>query len=402
MPSPCDLVADALHISDAVRLGIAQNVPSDNLLNISDDFAIGAFTRIADSLTIGDALIQMWTQQLRDTLHISDAVAQHLVAKQLLRDTLRISDRAAFAISDEIGDAVSISDATTVGVAQIVADVLNIGDGVATHLAAVQLLRDRLTIGDAIQSGFASRIADSLTIGDAVEQRQALVSLVVDHLTISDAAHVGVAAVQTVRDTLAIADAVAQLLSTSTLVADTLAIADYVSGGAPGAWTAHVEPFAMSRYTGFGFNSMAEVGGYLLLAGEGGIFVATGATDAGSQIAAQVEHDLSDAVLDKRGEMRSDDHLKRPRYLYTSYRTAGQIAVELGYVDLNDAGNAYVERRVTETADAVDTAQLLTGRVPLSRGVRSRYLRPILKNVSGAAFAMNDASLMVDSIKRKV
>lgn len=404
MASPCDLVLDALTIGDAYSTAIAQNVVGETTLTIGDAYKEAVGVVWADALTIGDAAEEMWTAAFADALTIGDAVQDHLVAYTLANDRLFIGDDTQIALTDKVSDALTIGDATSVGIAMIASDALTIGDEAQTRAVVKALMLDALRIADSAQISFSSDVEDSLTIGDAVDVRQSPVTLALDALTIGDAIQSHASVVSYAVDGLTIADDVATSLAALQLVADSLTISDAVFGGGQGgAWTAHVEPFAMSRYTGYGFTGMALVNGRLLAVNDSGVYELAGADDAGAHIAARIEHDLSDDAPDSRsGEMRNDDHLKRPRYLYASYHSTGQIAVDLGYIDENDTKNGWVERTASYTLPAMNSTQFRTGRVPLGRGIRSRYLRPVLKNVSGASFSMNEASLVVDSVKRKV
>jgi hypothetical protein len=400
MADVCDTVQDALFILDAISIGLAQNAPSDNLLLISDAVKQGVAVRVLDTLTIGDALTEDWSMNVVEAMTIHDHTQDRLVTSTLARDRLLIRDVFVNGMTDKVVEAMTIADATSTRakVTALVADALTIGEHTSMRAAVAALVADSLTISDKARGLLvvSEEVADALTLADAALVRAITGSIVTEAMTISDRALVLAAVAELVADALTIGDTATARLVANVLATDALLITDHATGGAPAAWSAHVEPFAMGRYTGFGFNSMASVNGYLLLASPSGLFVSSGNTDAGTAIAAQVDHDLSDIVPDGRGGMKTDEHLKRPRHLYMSIKANGQIAVSLGYVDGND------EATVTEGAITLAANQFRTARIPLSRGIRSRYLRPSLKNVSGANFSMNDASLTVDSIKRKV
>lgn len=401
MASPCDLVQDTLTIGDALKFGVGQNVPADPF-TITDAASQAVLVHSSDALTISDAVIEMWTMQIADHLTIGDHIADHLVAVDLVSDALRIGDQTQVALIDLLSDAMSIGEQTACALAQTVSDHLTIGDGVAASLVATQLIHDALHISDRIQSGFSSLVSDALTISDAIYQKQTLVSLVSDGLTIGDSISSRASIFDVLVDALVINDAIAQQLTAISLASDHLVISDALYGGGNGAWTAHAEPFAMSRYTNFAFNSFASFNGRLLAAGPDGIYEVTGDKDAGANVNARIDHDLSDDVPDQRGEMQSDPNFKRPRYLYASYHSTGAIGLDLGYVDENDTSDGWIERSASYTMPAINASQFRSGRVPLGRGIRSQYLRPSIFNVSGANFSMNEGHLIVDSVKRKV
>lgn len=194
--------------------------------------------------------------------------------------------------------------------------------------------------------------------------------------------------------TLSTENGVLSELSTSVLTALTSLVEDgFLSdeaqgGGAVGAWTTHLETFAMSRYDGFPFQSMAVVDGVFLGCAEDGVYRLDAETDVGEDISAGIVHDWLDA---------DDPRLKHARYAYFANTTDGQLSFELGYVTPAGAEAAAVYDVPVRTQ-----AGFSNNRVTLGRGIRSRFLRPTISNKDGSDFSINEAVLVVDPADRKV
>jgi hypothetical protein len=166
-------------------------------------------------------------------------------------------------------------------------------------------------------------------------------------------------------------------------------------GGMWGAWTAHLETFAMSRYTGTPYQSMAVVDGVLLGAHEAGVSRLDADDDEGKPIDASIVHDWTDKVLDRTGEMRSSEYVKHPRFLYIGAETAGVLTFTLGYIG-RGGNEAFAKYRVLTKNTATATSRAILG-----RGITSRYLKPTISNENGSQFFINDATLLVDQTIRR-
>jgi hypothetical protein len=396
MPTP-SLIEDDLTIGEDIHVRWVLAPEDAPAMVISDNVLIAHAVKVSDSLTIGDATDVSSAALVRDSLAIADALHTSPQTARVA-DRLVITDESIQLFPIKVADTLTIGDATSFAVAAGVMDVLHISDEAKAPPAAVKV-SDSMSIADVASVSSLVKLSDGLTIGDAVSLRKVATLLIQDSLTETDQLSSSNATIDLVLDHLMIADeAKIAAVIAAVKVQDNLVIEDFVKGAGPGgAWTAHAELMAMSRYTNYPFNSLAVVNGYLMAAGPAGIYDLRGDTDAGVHIDTALRHDISDDAIDSDGQMQNDPHFKRPRYLYVSYQSDGVLRLNLGYVDVNGTEQTASFDLPTQTAN-----QFITGRIKLGRSIRSRYLRPTLVNLSGAAWGMNEMKLIADSIRRKV
>ena len=156
--------------------------------------------------------------------------------------------------------------------------------------------------------------------------------------------------------------------------------------GAAG-WTAQLETFGMSRYTTPEIESVAVIGGVLYGCGPNGIYaMQANSPDASGQVNAEV----------RTGLMDMGSALTRPQHFYMSYSSSGRMEMVLA-----ETGSG-AELSYTYPFAAQAASAQVPHRVTLGRGIRSRYLRFIVKNVDGAPFEVTDAFTDKFSAGRKV
>lgn len=156
--------------------------------------------------------------------------------------------------------------------------------------------------------------------------------------------------------------------------------------GAAG-WTSQLETFGMSRYTTPEIESVAVIGGVLYGCGPNGIYaMQANAADASGQVNAEV----------KTGLMDMGSALTRPQHFYMSYSSSGRMELVLAETG-SGTELSYAYPFAAQTASAQ-----VPHRVTLGRGIRSRYLRFIVKNVDGAPFEVTGAFADKFAVVRKV
>jgi hypothetical protein len=156
---------------------------------------------------------------------------------------------------------------------------------------------------------------------------------------------------------------------------------------AAGAWTCSTDSWAASRYAPFAFDSIVSLAGYLFAAGEGGLVRFDADTDAGDPI---------DASLDTGLGQFGQRQLKLTQAMYLGYSSDTPMTVRMGVTD--SGSESQYDYLMPERA----ATDLVSGRVPLGRGLRSRYMRVVLSNTSGGDFRIAEAMLEVDVSTRRV
>lgn len=376
-------VADTLTLTDDQQHSVVTNQIDTVVLTDAQSGAVT--TNTVDSLALTDAALGDRVAVLVDTMVLTDAQQRSVITNQV--DTLTLTDDQQRSVVTDQVDTLTLTQAIDAAAVPIVIDTLPLTDAVLGDRIGV--IADTAIFGDAQRLATVMSLADSLIFTDAVLAASTAESDVADTLTLTDAPVARYDPRSELADALTLSDVLAVQLDAEANLVDYVYFDDAnTGGGAPGAWTAHLETFAMSRYTNFPFNSFATIDGVPCGASDDGLFRLDADDDAGTNIDAKVQHDWLDG---------DDPHLKHPRYLYSSGTSDGRLVATIGYVD--DAGQeqtaCYPFERKAQAGHANDRAKL-------GRGIRSRYLQPGLKNVNGAAFSRNDATLVVDPSKRKM
>lgn len=155
----------------------------------------------------------------------------------------------------------------------------------------------------------------------------------------------------------------------------------------PNAWTANTDNWAMSRYAPFEMDSVASWGGKLYATGDWGLVELSGQDDRGVDIFARLDSHLTDF---------KNNRLKLPRALYLGYKSEQPLTVTMSATDSGEE-TAYTYSAPTRLADT-----FVPDRVPVGRGLRSRYFRYSLQNESGGYFSIDTAFIDADVSERRV
>ncbi len=150
-------------------------------------------------------------------------------------------------------------------------------------------------------------------------------------------------------------------------------------------WALNLRRGALTEYDSFAFNSYAVFNGVVLAAGPAGVFsLGTQSTDAGTAITARM----------KTGQdaFGSSVHKRVPR-LYTGYDTDGDM---LFRVITTEGGSR------TYSLPDNHVRGIQQRRVPIGKGVKSRYFQFEMENVAGADFSISDVLAYPTKLRRRV
>jgi len=377
--SPAGFMADAGALDDALRSTVA--------------------TTVADDACLNDAVIQVTGYLILESAILNDATQVGATAVDTIDDAGRLGDALTLTLLANFSDTISSSELNDALVSSTVTSVREsaaLGDAMTYALSASNNLVEAGTLNDALRSYLSDSVGDAAVLDDAVTHTLRAIDLVVESAVLDDAVSPSTRAVTLVVDVAVLNDAISQTATTSTKIEEDGLLDDRVTGGgAGGAWTAHLETFAMSRWTNQPWNSLAEVGGRLVGASDDGLYFLDAASDAGAAIEASVQYDWLNAKIGRDGKPVASPQLKRPRYLYLEHK-GGSLALSLGYVQDGTEATATYELPA-QVANA-----FVNGRVPLGRGIRSVYLKPRIENVDGGDFSVNGGRLAVDELERSI
>lgn len=152
----------------------------------------------------------------------------------------------------------------------------------------------------------------------------------------------------------------------------------------PIALSMNTERQALTSYTNYAFNSFAKFNGVFLGASDAGVFALTGANDDGTVIGAVVRSGVSDF---------GTSYQKRVSRAYLGYRSDGDMLLR-------------VVTNETSTHDYAVPYRAHTGlhgaRVPIGKGLKSRYWQFELQNVAGASFTVDDLEIKPIVLRRRI
>lgn len=147
------------------------------------------------------------------------------------------------------------------------------------------------------------------------------------------------------------------------------------------------ERMALTKYTNFPFNSFAVFDGRYFGASTGGIYELTGSDDAGTDIQAAARFGITDL---------GSSYVKRLDTVYVGYRTGATASALLLRAWTNETQQRDYAVGIPRTAGLHMT------RVPLGKGVESRYWQFELRNRDGADFELDTLELQPTRVRRRV
>lgn len=150
------------------------------------------------------------------------------------------------------------------------------------------------------------------------------------------------------------------------------------------AWLMNTETTALSHYTNFDFESVAQIGDRTFAVGPDGVYELTGDTDDGVSIPALVESGFMDFGAQQT---------KRMDAIYIGYKSTGLLGVTVETLE-GGTGAYSLEQR---DATAPRTSRIIPG-----KGLVGRYWRTTVTNTAGADFSIYDATIDLAVSARRV
>lgn len=156
------------------------------------------------------------------------------------------------------------------------------------------------------------------------------------------------------------------------------------SGADVDAWAVNLGNFGTTTYSNYPFHTLGVFNGVPIGVSADGVYQLNGATDEGVQISALIESGDDDF---------DSENLKRVPEIYLGYSADGDM--ELGIGLDGDRERFYPAKRVSaKTGTKIARAEP-------GQGLKSRYWRFKARNVKGADFFIESASLLVRVLSRK-
>lgn len=155
-----------------------------------------------------------------------------------------------------------------------------------------------------------------------------------------------------------------------------------VPGAFVDTWVVNTASGGSTRYDNYPFESVANIGGYLVGVSDAGIFELSGDSDDGDPINARVDYGL---------QRFGSGNLKRLEQIYLGIKSTGQMYVK---VTAEGASYTYPLRDFSE--------YMQTQRVTPGKGMRATYFGFELGNTLGSDFELSSFSTLVAETARRI
>lgn len=386
MADACEITNDSATASDVIATALAVPVLVDSGTGI-DSIHSGVITVMQDQATATDTPTSEWVHVLSELATASDQITLAVSPVALFTDVARARDTLFIADPPLIQELATATDTLTVAIGADMVDTAAAADTVTLAVAANGNFTDTGRATDTVIASFESVFEDTATATDTPFAVVGANGDFTDTAAASDTLTVLSVASLVFNDAAAASDTITTQVDANSLIVDTAIAEDsllFEQGGA--GWSIPTDSFAMSRFEGVPFNSLATIGGVMVGLTEDGAFVLGGMDDDGDQIAAAIVKGMVDF---------GDPKLKRSSYVYLGYQCSGKLRVKVG----NTQGGAE-ETFSYELAARVATDPV-PGRARVGRGRKSRYYRFSIENVSGADFSIFDGFVSADDTSRK-
>lgn len=394
MANYTDNAVESAVLNDDVYLRVLSYSTSDSAV-LNDDTTTRLTSVAIEIAVLNDAVFQRAPTLVFETAVLNDGVMILGSFRDNAVESATLNDASETVMRDNAIEVATLNDAVTLRVSSRTVDVAVLDDSAGGAQTLTTIVVEAAVLNDAARSVMVDKVSDAAVLNDAASESFAPRNLIVEVAILNDAATAFAFKVDFAEESAVLNDDTMQQLQGVDKVVEVAYLSDYARGGEGSAWRAHLEPMAMSRYDNYPFTSLAVVAGKLLGTGPGGVYLLEGATDAGSSIAAEIEQDWTDRVVGEKGT-EPDPNLKRPRYVYLNTRVAGVLAFVLGCVE--DGQEVEYDYSLPDTT----ASGFVNIRAPLGRGIRSRHIRPTIRNVAGADFEINDGRIVVDSLARSL
>ena len=379
---------DSVGLDDSARLPIEDSAAD---AFSGDDSTLVAYGKSeADVISCDDAIpSNLYLGQLvAQTLGISPELAPKVIQIVALASTGGLSDDPIVGFGLGATDTAGMDDAFVVGIGQVLAAALGVAPSLDSQLKTSRSASDETGLDES--AGFSFDLLASDALGAAEDLALLLVfnEMLLDAAGSDDAPAAAVGFISVASDTLGMDEVPSTLIAAIESVSDTAALggvlrlpdAEYV------AWVVNSENLALSRYSGYAFNSFAAFQTTYLGATDVGIYELEGDDDVGVDIDARIRTGLMEFGSSRQKAMPS---------AYLGYTADGSLGLKVITTDGGTKTETWY--KLTETKGAPDTARIRVG-----KGLKARYWGFELANVGGSDFEVDHLHLYPVVLTRRI
>lgn len=329
---PVAMALDRVALADSAQHALHASVTASDHVGLTDTAHLHLLELLQDGLLVVDSTLSRIGSQMRDGLGLSDSAVQSMSAAATMSDGVRLRDRAHWHAEDFGAESVTLAESAT----------------------------QRAVLGN--------EGSEALVLSDEWIQRMHAVQLAVCAMVLADEARQTLHAVQ--------------LASEDVLLGDGVSRGPGAARDAGIAWTAEADGWAMSQWTRFGFDSIANIDGKLVASNADGVFT------VGPEEITMV---LRTAALDM-----GKGALVHPLYAYLDYRLDGALAVTI-----EQTQNGATVERYTYALPAEAAEVLTNGRAQFGKGLRGRHFTLEVSAVGNSAH-IDHLRILFSPTKRQI
>ena len=325
-------------------------------------------------------------RKIVERLYVNDIVTTQHNGTVTITDSVLFKDRLYFLISELLTE--SITNTDIVSSLHInkenITEAIALTDIITSQLTMKNLLVDVITIVDLLIPYVSIVVTESITVEDSVSVIVKMITEVIDSITFTDEATAGLTLVLFASDSITLTDIVSTKQIFNLWVTEEIIVyGDIVIEGEHYTFVMNTKTKGISEYTNYNFNSMSEG----LAANSTGIYALTGDDDAGTNIDALIKTGLMDF---------GSNYEKQVPYAYIGLSKSGEMVLKT-IVDYRGKRKEYQYTVTPRVIEATDTI-----RVPMGKGVKSRYWQFELSNENGSDFELDSLELIPLVLKRRI
>jgi len=343
---------------------------------------------LSEDYTFSDVVYEIEGKSISESLGVSPSLASNAIQVIAIAALSGLSDLPAVSFRASVDDSAGFDDAFVIGIGNVLASAFGLSPSLSSQLQAYRVIDDVPGLHD--ETGYGFYLTADAAIGVAVDYSllYAFSLVLSDEAGADDAPAAAVGFIHVVSDQLGVDEAPSTIISAIESVSDAAALggllrlpdAEYV------AWVVNSENLALSRYSGYSFNSLAAFKTTYLGATDTGIYELEGADDAGTDIDARIRTGLMEFGSSRQKAMPS---------AYLGYTADGSLGLKV----ITTEGGTKTETwyKLTETKGAPDTSRIKVG-----KGLKARYWGFELSNVDGSDFEVDHLHLYPVILTRRI
>lgn len=382
-------VAEEMAASDGLDAAAVKNV-RDGIGTADSPIGL-AIKNILEALAVSESPIARSVRLLIERMGLSDALAQQAVLHGAVTEAVNAIDRLRVILRATLAELLDLGESwigSFTRIAQVLESMMAT-DGFSSRMDARAALALVMTLGDRVFFLTAAEIEEILEEGEDVTSRMVANLALIEMADMTMSALAGRVALVGILEGLALGEGLDPVAQMHALLAEGIDVDVelILFGDVYQGWVVNNDTLAPSEYDNFPFNSMARIGQRYFGASETGLFEFGGDDDAGDPIMARILTGESDFGAPQ---------MKRVERAYMGYSTRGELVLKVIAMLDGQKTEFWYRARPLRAGEVTET------RVPIGRGIESRYWQFEWVNVDGADFELDRLDLQVLITSRRI